>query len=205
MRVLVAGATGIIGMRIVRLLARAGHDVAGTTRSASKASLLGELGVQAVVCDVFGGDLEEHLTAFRPDVVVHQLTDLPDDASQVRARADANNRMRREGTRRLLAAATAAGARGLVAQSVAWELPPDGARAAADLERQVLDHGGTVVRYGRFHGPGTYFPTSLPPPPRIHVDDAAARTIPIVEDARRGVVVVVDEGPIPPGGLGGRL
>jgi hypothetical protein len=57
----------------------------------------------------------------------------------------------------------------------------------------VLDAGGVVVRYGTFYGPGTYSGSDrIPPPPRIHVDDAARRTVPLLE-APSGVVVVAEE------------
>lgn len=192
MRIFVAGATGVIGLRIVRLLTQAGHEVAAMTRSASKSALLRGLGAQDVVCDVFDSDLlMEHCVAFRPDVVVHQLTDLPDEEFRIPECAEANNRMRREGTRALLAAAVTAGSSGLVAQSVAWELPPNGAAAVEDLERQVLEVSGIVARYGRFYGPGTYSPASAPASPRIHVDDAAERTIPLIEGARAGSGIVL--------------
>ena len=53
------------------------------TRSARNAGLLAELGAQPVVCDVFDADaLTRALVSFAPDVVFHQLTDLPDDAGR---------------------------------------------------------------------------------------------------------------------------
>jgi hypothetical protein len=45
--------------------------------------------------------------------------------------------------------------------------------ASAEHERAVLQAGGVVIRYGQFYGPGTYYETDPPPPPRVHVDDAA--------------------------------
>ena len=118
------------------------------------------------------------------------LTDLPDDSGTAGGRA-ANARMRREGTRNLLAAARAAGARRVLAQSVAWELEGDGAAAKAELERMTLDAGGVVLRYGRFYGPGTYYPDARPPPPRIHVDEAARRTVALL-DSPSGIVEVIE-------------
>lgn len=53
MRIFVAGASGVIGVRLVPLLVAAGHEVAGMTRSAGKADDLRALGAEPVVCDVF--------------------------------------------------------------------------------------------------------------------------------------------------------
>jgi len=177
-KIFVAGATGVIGSRVVPLLVAAGHTVAGTTRSAERAELVRSLGAQAVVVDVFdAAALRDVVVAFAPDIVMHELTDLPDDPREIANQPGRNARIRREGTRNLIDAATAAGASLVIAQSVAWPLEGDGAAAVAELEQMVLDVDGVVVRYGRFHGPGTYHPDSLPEPPRIHVDDAALRTM----------------------------
>ena len=82
MRIFIAGASGVIGVRLIPLLAGEGHVVAGMTRSAAKADLLRELGALPVVCDVFDAEaLTRALTAFGPVVVFHQLTDLRDDAA----------------------------------------------------------------------------------------------------------------------------
>lgn len=193
MRIFVAGATGVIGIRLVPLLVARGHTVAGMTRSAERAGLLSDLGAEPVVCDVFDADaVGRALATFQPDVVIHQLTDLPADARDIIVLADRNNRMRTEGTRNLLAAAAAAGAQRVIAQSVSWEMPGDRGRSAAELERAVLDAGGVVVRYGQFFGPGTYYEASPPDPPRVHVGDAARQTL-LALDAPPGLTIVVDD------------
>ena len=192
MRVFVAGATGVLGIRLVPLLVAAGHEVAGMTRSPGKVDVLHSLGAEPVVCDVFDADvLRAAVVRLGPDVVVHQLTDLPDRAEDIAAFAGPNARIRREGTRNLLDACAAAGATGFVAQSVAWTLPGDGASAVAEMEQMVLEAGGVVVRYGQFHGPGTYWDGELPRPPRIQIDDAARRTLGTL-DAESGIVTIVD-------------
>ena len=192
MRIFLAGATGVIGRRLVPILVAAGHEVAGTTRSPAKCELLREAGATPVVCDVYDADaLRDAVVAFSPDLLLHELTDLPDDASHIGDGA-ANARIRREGTSNLLAAARAAGASRFVAQSVAWELEGEGGAAKAELERAVVECGGVVLRYGRFHGQGTYHPDDLPPPPHIHVDAAARRTVELL-DAPSGIVEVVDD------------
>jgi nucleoside-diphosphate-sugar epimerase len=192
MRIFVAGASGVIGMRLVPGLLAAGHVVAGMTRTPSKAAILRALGAEPIVCDAFDAEaLRAVVVAFAPDAVVHQLTDLPDDAGLIPGHAAANARMRREGTRNLLAAARAASVDRFLAQSVAWELSGDGGAAKQELERLVLDAGGVVLRYGRLYGPGTYYEAELPEPPRIHVDEAARRTVDALE-APSGVLEIVE-------------
>jgi len=192
-RIFVAGATGVIGIRLVPLLVADGHAVAGMTRSPEKAETLRALGAEPVVCDVFDADaLRDAVASFAPDAVIHQLTDLPTDARRFRKHAAAHNRIRREGTQNLLAAAHAAGTvRRFLAQSVAWQLSGDGGAAIEELERAVLDRGGVVLRYGRLYGPGTYFEHEVPEPPRVHVDEAARRTVAALA-APSGVLTIVE-------------
>ncbi|WP_433755240.1 NAD-dependent epimerase/dehydratase family protein [Nocardia sp. CA-135398] len=192
MRIYLAGATGVIGTRLLPLLIEAGHEVAGMTRSAAKADQVSAAGAEAVVCDVYDLDaLIAAVVAFRPDLVMHQLTDLPDDAARLPELAGANARIRSEGTSNLIAAAQSAGAKRFLAQSIAWEPPAGRGAGIQEFEAAVLDIGGVVVKYGQFYGPGTYYESELPDHPRVHVDDAAARTVPLV-DAPRGVVVIAD-------------
>jgi nucleoside-diphosphate-sugar epimerase len=194
MRIFIAGASGLIGIRLIAPLVAAGHVVAGMTRSPDKAGRLSELGAEPVVCDVFDAEaLTRAVSRFRPDVAFHQLTDLPDDAGEMLGFRDRNDRMRTEGTRNLLAAAAAAGAGRVIAQSISWELPSERARAvAAAHERAVLEAGGAVIRYGQLWGPGTFYPESPPPPPRIHVGDTARQTLPALE-VPAGVTIVPDD------------
>jgi len=189
LRVFVAGASGVIGVRLVPRLVVAGHEVAAMTRSPAKVELLRRLGAEPVVCDAFDAHaLREAVGAFQPEAVVNELTDLPD---QPAATNDANARMRREGTRNLLAAAKAAGASRFVTQSIAWQLPGDAGAAVRELERLVLAADGVVLRYGRLYGPGTYYEGEKPEPPRVHVDEAARRTV-VALDAASGIVEVAE-------------
>ena len=191
MRIFLAGASGVIGRRLVPLLVEAGHEVAGMTRSEERTGLLASLGAFPVVCDVFDADgLSQAVAACEPEMVMHQLTDLPDDPAQISAFLAANARIRREGTANLLAAASGAGADRFLAQSVAWGIPGDGAAAVQEMERMVLDAGGVVVRYGQFYGPGTYH-ARPPEGPRIGLDDAARRTLDVL-CAPSGTVELVD-------------
>jgi uncharacterized protein YbjT (DUF2867 family) len=189
MRIFVAGATGVIGVRLVPLLIAAGHAVAGMTRSPWKVETLRDLGAEPVVCDVFdAGVLRAVVVGFQPEAVVNELTDLPD---QPAAKNEGNARVRREGTRNLLAAAQAAGASRFLAQSVAWQLAGDAGAAVSELERLVLAADGVVLRYGRLYGPGTYYEGKKPEVPRVHVDEAARRTLAAL-DAPSGIVEVAE-------------
>jgi nucleoside-diphosphate-sugar epimerase len=193
-RIFVAGATSVIGARLVPLLVAEGHTVAGMTRSPGKARLVRELGAEPVACDVFDlAALTGAVAAFAPEVVFDQLTDLPDDPADLGRFSGRNDRMRSEGTRNLLAAAGAAGSARLIAQSISWELPSQDRRAVtAAHERAVLQAGGVVIRYGQLYGPGTFYPDTPPQPPRIHVDDAARMTLPALA-VPPGVTIVVDD------------
>ncbi len=192
MRIFLAGASGVIGIRLTPLLIDAGHEVAAMTRSPAKADALGELGAEPVVCDVYDAEaLREAVVAFGPEAVMHQLTDLPDDASKIEEFGPRNDRIRRDGTRNLLDATAAAGADRLFAQSIAWELPGERGAANAEFERTVVDAGGMVIRYGQLYGPGTYYERELPDPPRVSVDEAARRTLPLL-DSQPGIVEVVE-------------
>ena len=143
-RIFIAGASGVIGTRLVPLLIKEKDTVAGMTRSPDKASLLRTLGAEAVVCDVFdAAALTRVMVDFRPDLVFHQLTDLPERVEDIPSFGERNNRIRGEGTRNLLAAAATARAARVIAQSISWEQPIDRGRAAtAEHERAILDAGG---------------------------------------------------------------
>jgi nucleoside-diphosphate-sugar epimerase len=192
-RLFLAGASGVIGQRLIPRLVQAGHVVGGLTRSPSKTELLSQLGAEPILCDAFDREaLIKAVGDFKPDVVLNELTDLPDDAAQISERAVLNARIRTEGTRNLIEAARRSGSPKILAQSVAWQLPdgPD-AQAVAELERSVLAERGVVLRYGQFYGPGTYNEQQLPEGPRVHIDRAAERTVAALGEPT-GVVVIVD-------------
>jgi len=182
MKVFVAGASGAIGRPLVRQLLAAGHEVTGMTRHEERAAAIREAGAAAAVCDVFDAEaLRAAVAAASPDVVVHALTALP---PRFKPRSDylaATNRVRSEGTRNLVAAASAAGARRIIAESVAFFYEPEGSwvkdeearlfveppgrfaaarDALVELEQQVTGAAGlegVVLRFGWFYGPGTYY------------------------------------------------
>jgi nucleoside-diphosphate-sugar epimerase len=190
-RIFLAGASGLIGLRLIPLLVEAGHGVAGMTRSPDNAELLRELGAEPVICDVFDAPaLSEAVAGAAVDAVMHQLTDLPDQVDQIPMFRARNNRIRTEGTQNLINAARAAGVKRFLAQSIAWD-PPGGSEAVKAHERMVLDFSGVVLRYGQLYGPGTYYEHERPEPPRIHVEEAARRTLELL-DAPSGAIVVTE-------------
>ena len=192
-RVFLAGASGVLGSRLVPLLLGAGYIVGAMTRSAGKADGLAALGAQPIVCDVFDRPgLFSAVRAFTPDVLLHELTDLPDELENLPEDSRLNARIRVEGTRNLLDALEGVGPTKVVAQSVAWTMAPGlEADAVASLERAVLTASGVILRYGLLYGPDTYFEGELPPAPRVHIDIAVARTLEAL-DAPSGILTVVE-------------
>jgi nucleoside-diphosphate-sugar epimerase len=127
MRIFLAGATGEIGRRLAVLLHDARHDVTGTTRDPAKAPCLQSLGITPAVVDVFDADaVARAVASARPELVVHQLTDLPSAPGTpgYAAGQEANRRLRIEGTRNLVQAAGMAGVRRIIAQSIAFIYAP---------------------------------------------------------------------------------
>lgn len=186
MRILVAGASGVLGRATLPHLH--GHEVVGLTRTQAKLELVRKLGAEAVVCDVYERDaLVEVARDARPEIVVNFLTDLSTGST------GANNRMRREGAANLLAAAEAAGAARLVVESVAFALEGDARRAVDELERAARAFAGEslILRFGRLWGPGT-FHRDAPRPPAVHVDQAGVEAARLVVGAPPGSYVVTD-------------
>jgi len=162
------------------------------TRSPEKVATVQALGAEPVLCDVYdAGSLRDAVVSFGPDMVMHQLTDLPDDAARIAAHSARADRMISEGTRNLVAATQAAHASRLLAQSIAWELPGDRGAVYREHERAVLEAGGVVIRYGQLYGAGSYYEARLPSPPRVSVAQAARRTVEIL-DVPAGIVEVIE-------------
>ena len=204
MRIFVAGATGAVGRQLVPLLLASGHSVVASTRSAAKAGSLRELGAEPAIADgLDAADMRSTVIAARPDVVIHQMTDLA-AATDLRHfdRAFARtNELRTRGTDNLLAAAREAGAKRFIAQSFCgWTFSRDGGpiKTEADeldpsppeelrrtleairyLERTVTassEPEGIVLRYGFFYGPET---STLSP---AMIDELRRRRVPVIGD-----------------------
>jgi hypothetical protein len=193
MRIFLAGATGVIGIRLLSLMLAEGHVLAAMTRTQGKTDGLRAAGVTPVWCDIFDQkSLVAAVKDFQPDLVVHQVTDLPDELEKLAEFLPRNERVRSEGTRNLLAAAKEANASGFLAQSISWGTGP----VIEAHEGGVLSVSGTVLRYGQFYGPGTFYENDPPPAPRIHVDDAARRTMPFLAGPR-GTFTLTEEDSAP--------
>ena len=217
MRIFLAGASGAIGRRLVPLLVQAGHVVTGTTRAAETGRELARAGVEPAVLDVFDAkEVIDAMRAARPDVVIHQLTDLPRefDEAKIAASYSKNARIRTEGTRNLIAAAQAASVRRFVVQSIAFAYPPGGephpesdplnladpARAvtvkgAAEMERLVLESpgiDGIVLRYGLLYGPGSWTERAGRKP-ALHVDAAAQAALLAISRGAPGIYNIADD------------
>lgn len=215
-RIFLAGASGAIGRRLAPLLVANGWQVFGSTRSSDKLPALRALGVEPVLVDVFDAPaLARQLAGIRPEVVIHQLTDLPYalEAEAMTAALVRNARLRDEGTRNLVAAAVAAGAKRLIAQSISFiyaegpspkrEADPllptthpvygETVAGVLSLERQVLEAPleGIVLRYGLFYGPGSGFDAPIAPG-SVHVDAAARAAERAVTLGTRGLYNVAE-------------
>jgi len=183
MKVFVAGASGAVGRPLLRQLAAAGHEVTGTTRREERAAEIEAAGARPAVCDAFdAAALEAAVAAAQPEVVINQLTSLPQEYNPRKASFyEATDRVRREGGHNLVEAARKAGARRFLTQSIAFLYAPEGGRvkdeeappfadapghfagavqAMVGHEREVVespDFEGLVLRYGQFYGPATYY------------------------------------------------
>jgi nucleoside-diphosphate-sugar epimerase len=200
-KVLVAGASGALGRRLVPLLLAAGYEVIGTTRREEHATALRAAGAEAIVCDLLEpGRAREVVEAAHFEAIVDELTSFPQEYDPRRASFyDPTNRVRRDGTAALLDAALAAGVQRYLLQSVAFVYAPEGAmvqdedgrlwtdapppfdtsvRVLALNERKVTGTpgiDGLVLRYGAFYGPGTYYASD-----GSIADQVRARRYPVV-------------------------
>ena len=214
--VFLAGATGAIGQVLSRLLVKNGWKVYGTTRSNEKVSEIKKMGVKPVVIDVFDAEgLKKILADIKPEVVIHQLTDLPYalNEKEMTAALVRNARLRTEGTKNLVDAAVNAGCKRIIAQSISFiydegrtphveedALLPlshpvygETVEGVQNLERQVIESGieGIVLRYGLFYGPKTGFDTPIAPA-SVHVEAAAKAAELAVDKGETGIYNVAE-------------
>lgn len=207
MRVFIAGASGALGVPVVRRLVAEGHEVTGLSRSRVRTAAIEAMGARTVVADALDAPaVRAAVMSARPDVVVHALTAIPVRGPLRAADLEATNALRISGTRHLLAAAIAAGARRFVVESMVFiygfgdlgdaalteEAPPAGRvpkpwlQATIDAlvseEAQVFDAtrsgriDGVSIRFGGFYGPGAGMETM------IHL--LRRRALPVVRCAR---------------------
>src|SRR6185312_2377534 len=203
MRVFVAGATGVIGRPLVRQLREAGHEVSGTVRSRQGIETIRGLDVEPVIVDALDTEaLRRTVIESRPDVVINQLTKLPEKLEYKRPEQTfgPTTELRGKAGPALAGAATEAGARRLIVQSVCFfyassgkpvhdeddpliDLPPElpaaqGAIALEALERSTLETPGiegVVLRYGFFYGPGSGYASD-----GAWAEDVRRRRLPVI-------------------------
>jgi nucleoside-diphosphate-sugar epimerase len=227
MRIFLAGGSGVLGREVIPLLTAAGHEVAATTRTESKAELLTGLGATPVVVDALDRDaVLEAMGQARPEAVLHLLTDLGSGDSA------SNARLRTVGTRHLVDAALRHGVTRMVAESISWVYEP-GSAAATEDDRLDLDAAeprrttvtavhalesavrelpdGVVLRLGQLYGPGTWYARQGrfgqdARDSRLTVADAVTSFVHVADAARAasralawpaGVWNVVDDEPAP--------
>ncbi len=200
MRVLVAGATGVVGRQLVPQLIAAGHQVTATTRSEGKAAGLRAAGAEAAVVDgLDAAAVGEAVTRAEPEVVIHQMTALSGDLDlrHFERTFAVTNTLRTAGLDNLLAAAHSAGARRIIAQSYTGfpnirtggavkteddpldPSPPKAQRSTLEaikyLEHTVVSSPleGIALRYGSLYGPGAS---------DVMVDLLRRRQVPVIGD-----------------------
>lgn len=180
MKVLLAGATGTLGVPLVRALVTSGHEVIGLSRTPGKLELLRTLGAELLVADVMDPEaLLKAVEGLKADAVFHEMTALKKIPTRHRDMA-ATDALRIQGTANLLAAARLMGARRFVTQSFfmgygygdwgdrvlteedPFAPPGRGAferhlAAMRSTERQAFTAegiDGIALRYGSLYGPG---------------------------------------------------
>jgi nucleoside-diphosphate-sugar epimerase len=223
MRVVVAGATGVIGRQLVPMLTASGHEVTELSRRQGT-DLLDRAAVRALV------------TGARAEAVVHVATAIP---ARINPRRMAlqfalTNRLRTDGTRNLLAAAQDAGAAKVIAGGLAyaylpgsgpadedaplWDRPPRqfaaAQRALAEMESLTAGAGGLVLRFGHLYGPGSAYAADGSFTAQVqarqvpvvdggrsvfsftHAADAAAAVVAALDRDVTGVLNIVDDNPV---------
>jgi nucleoside-diphosphate-sugar epimerase len=225
MRIFLAGASGVLGRRLVRLLADRGHEVRGLARSPAAGTAVHRAGGTAIAADLFDAASLAR-AAEGCEVIIHAATSIP-QKKRVRPEDFAlNDRIRREGTHALIDCAVAVGATRLVFQSIVWAARPDDgspfdetsppgtdpvAQSALDGERMIAAAGFSTLRCGWFYGADSGSTRSFAEGLRrrrlplvgggraklsfLHLDDAAAAFAAAAEHARPGLWHVVDDEP----------
>lgn len=239
MNIFIAGASGAVGLPLVRALQTQGHRVTGMTRSGPGVDRLRELGAGVSIADAFkAAEVHRAIEAAKPDVVIDQLTWLPANPADIIKAMPNDTRLHREGGSNLLAAAEALGVDRFIMQSRGFYLDApagtladenarlrrgapgeigDSARAFDDYEARLLASpslAGTVLRYGFFYGPGTWYRPDGAVADQVrkgeariigdgravwsfvHIDDAVAATISALT-AEPGAYNIVDDDPLP--------
>ncbi|MDQ3855972.1 MAG: NAD(P)-dependent oxidoreductase [Chloroflexota bacterium] len=173
MKVFIAGATGVIGRRVVPVLVTQGHSVTGIGRTAERRARLEQLGATAVKLDLFDAAALRR-AVHGHDVVINLATHIPKTTRMFFPRAwRENDQVRKLGSANLIDAAIAGDVERFVQESFALTYPDMGDRwifedtpirptrynrTVADAEwsaARFTEHGGigVVLRFAAFYGP----------------------------------------------------
>lgn len=182
MKVFVAGASGAVGIPIVKELLKQGHQVTAMSRSGAGSQKLTALGVEVLSIDAFDQkQMSEALQRSSPHTVIDMLTSLPKNPANLGKASPQDRKLRLEGGGHLFAAAGAAGATRYLQQSCGFWIKPKGEGLGTEedpfqldatpnistgsqmyrlLEERVFSNErieGVALRYGFFYGPGTWY------------------------------------------------
>jgi 2-alkyl-3-oxoalkanoate reductase len=200
LKVLVVGASGAVGSRLVPKLVGRGHEVIGTYKSPANLQRVRDIGAEPLLLDILEASaVREAMMTTKPDAIVHEATSLNkklDFRKPDVAFAD-TNKLRTIGTDNLLAAAHEVGTSRFIAQSYASyryvrtggmvkteedPLDPDPPRpmretysAMSHLDKAVIEAGGVALRYG-----GLYGDPASPSERANFLDPVLKRSFPIV-------------------------
>ncbi len=148
MKIFIAGATGTLGLPLVRALVTRGHDVTGLTRREEKRPILRNLGADVAIADALDRDgVTRAIVDARPDTVVHLLTAIPPRGPLRAADMAMTSQLRTRGTEHLLHAAIEAGARRIIAESMVFAYG-------------FGDHGDAILREEDAPDPGMRTPAT---------------------------------------------
>lgn len=203
MKILVAGATGAIGLPLVRALTTLGHEVVGMTRKGGGVDRLREVGAKVLFVDAFDPKaVRSAIEVAAPDIVIDQLTWLPANPAEIVKSLPNDTRLKQVGSANLLAASQELGVSRFIVQSrgffldasegkladesakLRYDAPGEvgkSARVTGEHDDRVIASSsleGVVLRYGFFYGPGTWY----------RPDGA------IAEQARNGQSAIIGEG-----------
>jgi nucleoside-diphosphate-sugar epimerase len=177
MKILVVGASGAIGSRLLPQLIQRGHEVIGAHQSPASAQRVAALGATPQRLDLLDASaVRKAVLEHEPEAIVHEATSLADAkfGRNLDKALAGTSELRTKGTDALLAAAREAGVRRFVAQSVAfWRYAREGGpvkteddrldptppakteqlfSAMSHVDQAVTEFGGIALRYGAFYG-----------------------------------------------------
>lgn len=172
-KILVSGATGVIGRRLVYRLVQEGYIVAGLTTSSKGENYLKNIGVRAYKGSIYDlSFVEEMVRDFNPEIVIHEITDLKNMSGKE------NSNIRKAGTKNLVQASLKANVQKIISQSISWAYEegtmPAGEHVPLDIHaneprKTTIDgivsleeatkeiENFIILRYGTLYGKDTWY------------------------------------------------